>query len=50
MMWPSHASSGKASKSSIHGLIYCMVFPFGHTTWMGGPMFVDGRCVASTCK
>ena len=32
MMWPSHASSGKAGKSSKHGLIDCMVCIFGHTT------------------
>ena len=49
-MWSSHASSVKDGKSSIHGSLDCMVFPFGNTTWMGSPRFVDGRCGASACK
>ena len=50
MMWASHAYSGKAEKYSRHGLLDCTVCPFGHPTLMGGPIFVDGRCGASTYK
>ena len=42
---PSHASSGKSSESIKRGLIYCMVFPFGHPALMDGSMFVYGWCV-----
>ena len=32
MVWPSHASSGKARKYTKHGLFDCMLWPFGHPT------------------
>ena len=50
MMWPSRASSGKAGKSSRHGFLDCLVLTFMHPTLMGGPIFIDGKCGASTCK
>ena len=50
IMWLSHASSGKTGKSSKHGLLYCMVWTFGHLTQMGGFVFVDGKCGASAFK
>ena len=50
MMWPSNAYSGKAGKYIRHGLLDFMVFPFWNPTWMGGTLFVDGLCGASTCK
>ena len=46
-MCPSHASSVKAGKSSKHSFLDFMVWQFGHPTWMGGPMFVDGQYVVS---
>ena len=48
MMWTSHASSGNTGKFSRHGFLDCVVYPFGDTAWMGGPMIVDGRYGAST--
>ena len=45
-MWNSHASSYKSGKSIKQVLLDCMVWPFRHPTWMGSPMFVDGRCGA----
>ena len=50
MMCPSHDYSGKAEKYSRNGLLGNMVWPFGHPTWIGGPMFIERRCVPSTCK
>ena len=50
IMCPSHDSLGKAGNSSIHGLIDFMFWPFGHPTWMVGPMFFNGVFGASTCK
>ena len=47
MVWPSHAYSVKDGKYSKHGLLDCMVWPFGHPTQVCGPMFVDGKCGAS---
>ena len=50
MMFLSHNSSGKAGKSSRHGILDCMVWKFVYPTPMGGLVFDDGQCGASTCK
>ena len=50
MMCPTHDYSGKAEKYIRNGLLYYMVWKFGHPTRIGGPMFFERRCVPSTCK
>ena len=50
IIWSSYSSSGKAGKYNIHGLLDCMICPFGNPTRMVGSLFVDGKCGASTCK
>ena len=50
MIFTSHASSDKAGKYSKHGLLDCIVWPFGNNKWMGGTMFVDVKCGTYTCK
>ena len=37
-------------KSSRHGFLDCIVFTIRYPTWIGVPMFFDGKCGASTCK
>ena len=50
IMWPSRASSGNSGKYSRPGFLYCVVCPYGNTTLMVGPMFVDREFGASICK